>query len=69
MKIRIFQVAKNLVLGGVRHVTVQDTKAASYRDLASQYFLTESDVTGGILNFFICGKDGIFLLLLLNFIG
>jgi len=30
------EVAKNLILSGVRHVTVHDTKVASYSDLSAQ---------------------------------
>lgn len=30
------EIAKNLVLGGVRHVTVQDTQLTTWKDLSSQ---------------------------------
>lgn len=30
------EIAKNLILGGVRHVTIHDTKTASHIDLSSQ---------------------------------
>ncbi|VDP45411.1 unnamed protein product [Soboliphyme baturini] len=30
------EVAKNLILGGIRHVTVQDTKDTTWFDLSSQ---------------------------------
>uniref|UniRef100_A0A0N4ZA27 E1 ubiquitin-activating enzyme n=1 Tax=Parastrongyloides trichosuri TaxID=131310 RepID=A0A0N4ZA27_PARTI len=38
------EIAKNLILGGVRHVTIQDTKNASWNDLSGQYYLKESDI-------------------------
>uniref|UniRef100_A0AC35FUY2 Ubiquitin-activating enzyme E1 C-terminal domain-containing protein n=1 Tax=Panagrolaimus sp. PS1159 TaxID=55785 RepID=A0AC35FUY2_9BILA len=38
------EVAKNLVLGGVRHVTIQDTKVATWNDLSAQYYLDEKDI-------------------------
>lgn len=37
------EIAKNVILGGVKSVTVHDTKDASMRDLGSQFFLTEKD--------------------------
>ncbi|MPC17570.1 Ubiquitin-like modifier-activating enzyme 1 [Portunus trituberculatus] len=36
-------IAKNVILGGVKSVTVHDMKDASMRDLGSQFFLTEKD--------------------------
>lgn len=30
------EIAKNLVLGGLRHVTIHDTKNATYYDLSNQ---------------------------------
>lgn len=38
------EVAKNLILGGIRHVTLHDTKNVKWHDLSSQYYLNESDV-------------------------
>uniref|UniRef100_A0A914Z6C3 SUMO-activating enzyme subunit 1 n=1 Tax=Panagrolaimus superbus TaxID=310955 RepID=A0A914Z6C3_9BILA len=38
------EVAKNLVLGGVRHVTLHDTKNVSWNDLSAQYYLHEDDI-------------------------
>ncbi|KAI6171085.1 ThiF family protein [Aphelenchoides bicaudatus] len=38
------EVAKNLVLGGVRHVTLHDTRNVTWHDLSSQYYLTEASI-------------------------
>lgn len=38
------EVAKDIILGGVKSVTVQDDKNATYQDLSSQFFLRESDI-------------------------
>ncbi|GFR86122.1 ubiquitin-like modifier-activating enzyme 1 [Elysia marginata] len=38
------EIAKNVVLGGVKSVTIQDTEATSWFDLSSQFFLREEDV-------------------------
>uniref|UniRef100_A0AC35GXP0 Ubiquitin-activating enzyme E1 C-terminal domain-containing protein n=1 Tax=Panagrolaimus sp. PS1159 TaxID=55785 RepID=A0AC35GXP0_9BILA len=38
------EVAKNLVLGGVRHVTLNDTKNVTWNDLSAQYYLHEDDI-------------------------
>ncbi|EGT36381.1 hypothetical protein CAEBREN_06226 [Caenorhabditis brenneri] len=38
------EIAKNLIIGGVRHVTIQDTKLANWIDLSAQYYLREEDV-------------------------
>uniref|UniRef100_A0A7E4URT3 E1 ubiquitin-activating enzyme n=1 Tax=Panagrellus redivivus TaxID=6233 RepID=A0A7E4URT3_PANRE len=38
------EIAKNLVLGGVRKVTLQDTANVTYTDLSAQYYLTEADL-------------------------
>ncbi|CAG7836363.1 unnamed protein product [Allacma fusca] len=38
------EVAKNVILGGVKSLTLQDTKVAEWRDLSSQYYLTEADI-------------------------
>ena len=36
--------AKNVILAGVRAVTVHDKKAVDKRDLSAQFYLTEEDV-------------------------
>lgn len=38
------EIAKNVILGVVRSVTLHDTVACSLGDLTSQYYLTEADV-------------------------
>ncbi|EPB65251.1 ThiF family protein, partial [Ancylostoma ceylanicum] len=38
------EIAKNLILGGVRSVTLHDTKNARWIDLSAQYYLTEEDI-------------------------
>ncbi|XP_069738900.1 ubiquitin-like modifier-activating enzyme 1 [Phaenicophaeus curvirostris] len=38
------EVAKNLVLGGVKSVTLHDPQPAAWADLASQFYLREEDV-------------------------
>ncbi|XP_048741886.2 ubiquitin-like modifier-activating enzyme 1 isoform X2 [Ostrea edulis] len=38
------EVAKNVVLGGVKSVTIQDTEKAGWSDLSSQFFLREEDI-------------------------
>ncbi|XP_050732741.1 ubiquitin-like modifier-activating enzyme 1 isoform X1 [Eriocheir sinensis] len=38
------EIAKNVILGGVKSVTLHDTKNAQLSDLNSQFFLTEADV-------------------------
>jgi len=38
------EIAKNVILGGVKSVCVQDTQNATYMDLASQYYLSEKDI-------------------------
>lgn len=38
------EIAKNVVLAGVKSVTIHDVKNATKQDLASQFFLRESDV-------------------------
>ena len=38
------EIAKNVVLMGVRKVTIHDTKAAEIGDLASQFYLTEENI-------------------------
>eukprot|EP00048_Salpingoeca_helianthica_P014885 m.224042 g.224042 ORF g.224042 m.224042 type:complete len:1016 (-) comp16384_c0_seq1:92-3139(-) len=38
------EIAKNIILGGVKSVVLQDTQVATRMDLSSQYFLLESEV-------------------------
>lgn len=38
------EVAKNVILGGVKSVTLHDEKTATINDLSSQFFLTEDDI-------------------------
>ncbi|KIZ06683.1 ubiquitin-activating enzyme E1 [Monoraphidium neglectum] len=38
------EVAKNVILAGVRAVTIHDTKAVETRDLGAQFYLTQDDV-------------------------
>lgn len=38
------EVAKNVVLGGVKTVTIQDTENVSWMDFSSQFFLREADM-------------------------
>ncbi|XP_017468394.1 PREDICTED: ubiquitin-like modifier-activating enzyme 1 [Rhagoletis zephyria] len=38
------EIAKNVILGGVKSITLHDKANCTIRDLASQFYLTESDV-------------------------
>ncbi|XP_003746538.1 ubiquitin-like modifier-activating enzyme 1 [Galendromus occidentalis] len=38
------EIAKNVILGGVKSVTLHDTKPVSNLDLSAQYFLTKDDI-------------------------
>lgn len=38
------EIAKNVILGGVKSVTIHDTVECKIGDLAAQYYLTEADV-------------------------
>lgn len=38
------EIAKNVILAGVKSVTLHDDAPASYLDLASQFYLTEADI-------------------------
>jgi len=38
------EVAKNVILAGVKSVAVYDTKEVTYSDLSSQFYLTENDI-------------------------
>lgn len=39
------EVAKNVILGGVKSVTLHDSVACTYKDLSSQFYLTENDIS------------------------
>ncbi|ELU01065.1 hypothetical protein CAPTEDRAFT_224089 [Capitella teleta] len=41
------EIAKNVVLAGVKSLTIQDDRKASVADLNSQFFITEEDVARG----------------------
>jgi ubiquitin-activating enzyme E1 len=38
------EIAKNVLLGGVKSMTIQDTKETTLWDLSAQYYLGEKDV-------------------------
>ena len=38
------EIAKNVVLGGVKSVTIHDTENVTYEDFSTQFFLHESDI-------------------------
>lgn len=38
------EIAKSVVLAGIKSITLHDTKIATYHDLASQFFLREEDI-------------------------
>lgn len=38
------EIAKNVILGGVKSVTLHDTKETTVRDLSTQFFLTSDDI-------------------------
>uniref|UniRef100_A0A646QDP3 E1 ubiquitin-activating enzyme n=1 Tax=Hemiscolopendra marginata TaxID=943146 RepID=A0A646QDP3_9MYRI len=38
------EIAKNVILGGVKSVTIQDTKVCNISDLSSQFYLRESNI-------------------------
>ena len=38
------EIAKNIILAGVKQVTIQDTRTATIDDLASQFYLTEESI-------------------------
>ena len=40
------EIAKNVILGGVKSVALHDQGVAEYKDLSSQFYLTEADVLG-----------------------
>ena len=41
------EIAKNIVLAGVKSLTIQDTNVCKTEDLGTQFFLREEDVTSG----------------------
>ena len=43
------EIAKNVILGGVRSVALHDQGVAEYQDLSSQFYLSEADVSGNRL--------------------
>ena len=38
------EIAKNVVLAGVKRFTIHDSKQVTYNDLAGQFFVDESDI-------------------------
>ncbi|AYV78571.1 MAG: ubiquitin-activating enzyme E1 [Edafosvirus sp.] len=38
------EIAKNVILSGVKHVTLHDTSKTTYHDLSSQYYLSDKDL-------------------------
>jgi len=38
------EIAKNVLLGGVKSMTIHDTKETTLWDLSSQYYLSEKEV-------------------------
>ncbi|VVC39184.1 Ubiquitin-activating enzyme, catalytic cysteine domain,THIF-type NAD/FAD binding fold,Ubiquitin-activating [Cinara cedri] len=38
------EIAKNVILGGVKSVTLHDSVVCTYRDLSSQFYLSEEDI-------------------------
>jgi ubiquitin-activating enzyme E1 len=38
------EIAKNLILGGVKRITIHDTKVAKWNDLSSQFYIKETDL-------------------------
>lgn len=38
------EIAKNVILSGVKSVTLQDTEAVEVADLGTQFFLRDSDI-------------------------
>merc|ERR1719411_1750484 len=50
------EIAKNIILGGVRSVALHDQGVAEYQDLSSQFYLTEADVVGKKNRAEACGE-------------
>ena len=42
------EIAKNVVLGGVKSLTLHDPKPVQFSDLSAQFFLREDDVAKGV---------------------
>ena len=42
--IKGLEIAKNIILGGVKSVTLHDQENAEIADLSSQFYLTEEDI-------------------------
>ncbi|KAF8570046.1 hypothetical protein P879_02455 [Paragonimus westermani] len=41
------EIAKNLVLGGIQELTIQDNTVCSYADLGTQFFVRKADIEAG----------------------
>jgi len=50
------EIAKNVILGGVKSVALHDQGVAEYQDLSSQFYLTEADVLGNKNRALACGE-------------
>ena len=49
------EIAKNVILGGVRSVALHDQGVAEFQDLSSQFYLSEADVSGnGLIILILC---------------
>ena len=44
------EIAKNVILGGVRSIALHDQGVAEFQDLSSQFYLSEADVVGKFEN-------------------
>ncbi|XP_014675916.1 PREDICTED: ubiquitin-like modifier-activating enzyme 6 [Priapulus caudatus] len=58
------EIAKDIVLAGVKSLTVQDWKVATYHDLGTQFFLTEDDVINQRNGISICIKSQVLCVIL-----
>ena len=59
------EIAKNVILSGVKAVTLHDTEAVTLADIGSQFFLREADV--GTNRAVACYKRRLRLRMLLRF--
>jgi len=50
------EIAKNVILGGVRSVALHDEGIAEFKDLSSQFYLSEADVAGNKNRAMACGE-------------
>jgi len=50
------EIAKNVILGGVRSVALHDEGVAEFKDLSSQFYLSEADVAGNKNRAMACGE-------------